>query len=278
MLPQPTSTTWRLPHLGDVELLHARHQTHTFPRHTHERYAIGVIEEGALGYFYRGENVVAATGQINLCIPGEVHTGHPASAAGWSYRMFYLDPAILQRVASEMGERPFGVPFFQPGRLHDPQLARQLRQVHIQLQAGDGPLQQESLLLDLLACLIARHADDPPATYQITAEPQAVALVKAYLHAHFAEDISLEQLSRLTHLSRFHLLRLFREAQGVPPHAYLRQIRVRQAKARLLGGDSIADAARACGFTDQSHLTRWMKRLWGITPGQYRNSVQDAGA
>ncbi|MEP7189569.1 MAG: AraC family transcriptional regulator, partial [Roseiflexaceae bacterium] len=40
-------------------------------------------------------------------------------------------------------------------------------------------------------------------------------------------------------------------------------------------GRPIADVAIATGFTDQSHLTRWFKRLWGFTPGQYRNSIQD---
>ena len=61
---------------------------------------------------------------------------------------------------------------------------------------------------------------------------------------------------------------------GVPPHAYLRQIRIAQAKKLLKSGLSLADVAQTVGFTDQSHLNRWFKRLWGITPGQYRNSVQ----
>jgi AraC-like DNA-binding protein len=70
------------------------------------------------------------------------------------------------------------------------------------------------------------------------------------------------------------LIRLFGDATGIPPHAYLRQVRVKRAKALLARGDSIANVAQATGFNDQSHLNRWFKRLLGITPGQYRNSVQ----
>jgi hypothetical protein len=65
-----TSHVWRIPHFSNLELLRGTSLTHSFPRHTHERYAIGVIEQGALGYFYRGEHVVATAGNINLCVPG----------------------------------------------------------------------------------------------------------------------------------------------------------------------------------------------------------------
>ena len=83
------SKMWRIPKLDDVQLLRGKNLTQSFPLHTHEQYAIGVIERGALGFFYRGENVVASQGEINLCIPDEPHTGEPAIPEGWSYRMFY---------------------------------------------------------------------------------------------------------------------------------------------------------------------------------------------
>ena len=273
------SKVWRIPRFSDLELLRGQHLRHSFPRHIHERYAIGVIEQGALGFFYRGQNVVALPGNINLCIPGEAHTGQPAAAGGWTYRMFYFDIGILQDVASQIADRSRQIPFFQSGVIADLSMAQQLRQMHRQLEEGDTPLlEQETILLELLAQLINRHADDPPPISRVGQEPQAVTQLKQYIESHFDEDISLSSLAQLTHLSRYHLIRVFREAVGIPPHAYLRQVRIRRAKEMLASGQSIADVASATGFTDQSHLTRWFKRLWGFTPGQYRNSVQDAFA
>src|SRR5262245_19253186 len=124
------SKIWRMPRFHDLKLLRGTSLTHSFPRHTHERYAIGVIEQGALGYFYRGEHTVALPGNINLCIPDEVHTGQPAAAEGWSYRMFYCDVTMLQQVASEVADRPRPLPFFQAGVIADVSVTRQLRQVH----------------------------------------------------------------------------------------------------------------------------------------------------
>lgn len=271
---QPTRHIRRL---ADVELLHARHVTQSFPKHTHERYAIGVIEVGALGFYYRGEEVVATTGQINLCIPGEVHTGQPATDDGWTYRMFYFDASVLQTVASEMMGQPSALPFFRAGVLHDPALAARLALLHRQLGNSTTPrLEQQTRLLETLGQMIARHGDDQRVQQPTLApHPLLVEQIQHYLEDNFSADITLDDLTQLTHISRYHLVRLFRDAVGVPPHAYLRQVRVRRAKQMIAAGTPIATAAVATGFTDQSHLTRWFKRLWGFTPGQYRNSVQD---
>jgi AraC-like DNA-binding protein len=259
-----------------VELLRAHRQTQTFARHTHEGYAVGVIEGGALGFFYRGENVTAPAGHVNLCVPGEVHTGQPATPAGWSYRMFYLGAPVLQQVAADLADGPRELPFFGPGVVDDAPLARRLREVHLRLEEPSTPLlEQQTLVLGVLAQLVRRHADAPPPLARTGREPHAVGMIKRYLEDRYADEVSLEQLSRLTQLSRYHLVRVFREAVGVPPYAYLRQVRVGRAKELLALGRSVAEVALETGFTDQSHLHRWFKRLWGVTPGGYRNSVQD---
>lgn len=276
-MPTERAKLWHIPSLGNLELLRGAYLTQSFPRHTHERYAVGVIERGALGFRYRGENVVASSGQINLCVPGEAHTGQPAGADGWAYRMFYLEPQTLQDVAGQLSGQPSPLPFFEAGAIEDPTLARRLREVHVRLENPETPrLERETLLLNVLTQLISRHADQRPAELRPGREPHAVKTVKCYLEQHYAEDVSLGDLSRLTGLSRHHLVRVFCEAAGVPPHAYLRQVRVTQAKALLASGQPVAEVALRTGFTDQSHLTRWFKRLWGVTPGHYRNSVQDS--
>ena len=275
-LKAPKTKLWRIPDLGDLELLRAENITQSFPKHTHERYAVGVLERGALGFFYRGENVVAAAGDVNLCVPGEVHTGQPAVPEGWSYRMFYLGAEVLRQVATEVAAKPRELPFFQSGVIHDDALARQLYGVHCRLETSASRLEQETLLLDVLAQLVSRHADDPPPVTATGREPRVVTLVKRYLEHHYAEAVSLEDLAQLTQLSRYHLVRVFCKTVGVPPHAYLRQVRTKRAKELLASGQTPAEVALATGFTDQSHLTRWFKRLWGYTPGQYQGSSRDS--
>ena len=79
-------------------------------------------------------------------------------------------------------------------------------------------------------------------------------------------------------MSPFALLRAFRAETGLPPHAYLNQIRVRLARRLLDDGLAPAVVAAEAGFADQAHLTRHFKRVVGVPPGAYqreRRNVQD---
>ncbi|MEP7348010.1 MAG: helix-turn-helix domain-containing protein, partial [Gemmatimonadaceae bacterium] len=75
-------------------------------------------------------------------------------------------------------------------------------------------------------------------------------------------------------VSAFHLIRCFRESVGLPPHAYLKALRVSRAQCMLRGGSTISDAAYSCGFSDQSHLTRSFKNVTGLSPGTYARMVR----
>lgn len=265
---------WRRAGLPGVELLAAAYVDQAFPRHFHEGYALGVIERGALGFRYLGRELVAAPGEINLVVPGEPHDGHAAGPGGWTYRMFYLEPQILARAAAELGH-PGSLPHFRAGVLRDAALARELLALHRGLEAGAGLLEGQSRLLGLLCAWIARHAEARCARTRTGSEPRAVRLGREFLAAHACEDVSLEDAARVAGLSPFHFLRVFGQAQGLTPHRFLVQCRVRRAQDLLARGLSPAQAALEAGFADQSHLTRHFKSLVGLTPAAYRNSLQD---
>lgn len=124
-----------------------------------------------------------------------------------------------------------------------------------------------------LAQLIVRYAQQRPVLPAIGRETQATRVVREYLETHYAENILLEELAEMTQLMPLRLLRVFRQQMGLPPHTYLIQVRVAQAKRLLRSGMAIAQVASDTGFADQSHLTRHFKRILGVTPGQYSNSL-----
>ena len=107
-------------------------------------------------------------------------------------------------------------------------------------------------------------------------EHPAVARVVAYLESS-AGPVSLDSLADLVHLSKSHLVRLFRSQMGLPPHAYLLRVRISRACRFLAAGMPIAEAAHAAGFADQSHLTRHFKYYLGLTPGAYVRSLGATG-
>ena len=272
---------WRVPGMDGVELMRARFVTQNFSRHVHDCYALGVIEQGGLAFRYLGRSHLAGAGSVNLVVPGEAHDGHAADQRGWSYRMCYIDPDWLERAGRELGWTGSRLPFFRSGVLEDRELARRVLALHRAMEdPGSGVLERQTRLYQALVLWVGRHAEDAPRNPAQGREPTAVRRARAFLHAHPEREVSLHGLAREAGLSPFHLARTFTRAVGVPPHAYLVQVRVGLARDLIRTGTPLAQAAAEAGFADQSHLTRRFKRQFGVTPGSYqdayRKSVQDA--
>jgi AraC-like DNA-binding protein len=267
------ATFWRDPALSNLELLRATYITHAFAPHMHEGYAIGVIGAGAERFRYRGSTHIAPQGSVVLINPGEMHTGAAATEQGWTYQMLYPDASLLQQAASSLADRSRDLPFFPAPVIHDPALAMSLSRLHAALATSPSTLERESRFVWTLAHLITRHADTRSLTRTPGVERASVQKVRAYLEEHYTENVSLEQLTTFVNLSSFHLLRVFRDAVGLPPHHYLTQIRVTRAKLLIASAMPLAEVAGAVGFTDQSHLTRHFKSLVGVTPGQYAHGT-----
>lgn len=260
---------YRLRGVDGASALHARFVAHRYARHAHEYSVIGLVESGVQSYVYRGSRHITPAGRIFVVNPAEPHTGEPAGAAGYVYRTLYLEQAFLTRAVAELGGPASRSTLIRGAVLEHPVLATSLLRFHRALQRGAPTLEQESLLMSALALLFSHHAIVRGTAPRAGNEPAAVVAARDYINAHFHEDVPLSRLAQIARLSPWYFARMFEKAVGLPPHAYLDGVRIRQARALLDSGESIACAASSVGYADQSHLTRRFRRLLGITPGQY---------
>jgi CheY-like chemotaxis protein len=111
---------------------------------------------------------------------------------------------------------------------------------------------------------------------RLGSEPQRIArLAMAYIHAHYAEPISREDLAAHLCLNERYLTRCFRQETGVTPVTYLNRYRIKQARALLEGGcSSITEVALATGFSDSSYFGRVFQKEVGISPGAYQRGLR----
>jgi AraC-like DNA-binding protein len=268
--PAEMARYWQHAGVVGVDLLRARYVTHRYGRHAHETYTFGVIETGVEEFEYGGSLLRAAAGTVALLNPEVVHTGQAGVPDGWSYRVLYPEVDVVTAVAAELGWGG-GTPSFPQTVVADTSSAGVLRAAHLAAEHGDR-LASSSLLRTALAGLLAAHARAAPGGRPPRARraPAAVALTRDLLAERLAEPPSLDELADITGLSPFALLRAFRAATGLPPHAYLNQLRVRRARGLLDAGLAPAEVAARTGFADQAHLTRHFKRVVGVPPGAYQ--------
>lgn len=132
--------------------------------------------------------------------------------------------------------------------------------------------------MEALCAWLARQMNDMmDHVFQFTHVRHANAIHRCvqYLEMNYAEKISLEQMAHMVYLSPSYLSRVFAAETGASFNSCLNRIRVEKSKELLLhGGLRIADISGAVGFEDQSYFTKVFKRIVGVTPNQYRDTLR----
>ncbi|MBT8767549.1 AraC family transcriptional regulator [Metapseudomonas boanensis] len=269
--PRESAHFWQAGHLGGLELLSARYIDHRFAPHVHDGYAIAVVEAGAERFRHRGVDHLAPAGSLAVINPDEVHTGSKGHDDGWRYRVFYPETSQIRGLMDELELPQGGMPTFSSSVYRDADLVQTFLALHRLVEGEASALQQQTAWREALLALFRRHAQLPKPG-EPGRESRAILLAKDLLRERLAEPPSLEELAAAVNLSPFHFARTFRRATGMPPHAWLKQQRLDQARALLKAGCTPANTAAQLGFSDQSHLTRQFKQAYGVGPGEYRNA------
>ncbi|WP_236795704.1 AraC family transcriptional regulator [Amycolatopsis sp. GM8] len=254
---------WRA---GDrpLEAMHAHFERHVYHRHSHETYSFGVTESGAQAFTCRGAARTSAAGMVMAFNPDDPHDGQAALPAGFTYRMVHIGPQLIADVLRDTADRPTGLPLFAEPVLDDTVLADTLHHLHGTL--GESRLAQDEAVHAAVRALVRRGSTRPARTRYL---PVEVKRARDLLDAACAEDLRADDLAEAAGCSRFALHRAFVAAYGLAPSDYQRQLRLRAARRLLVDGHTPAEAAASAGFADQSHLTRWFKRYYGLTPGRF---------
>lgn len=267
------SRYWRSPD-RPLEAMHAHFERHVYHRHSHETYSFGVTEDGHQAFRCRGGAHTSTAGMVIAFNPDDPHDGHAADELGFTYRMVHIGPELVADVLADITGRPAALPLFASPVVADPVLAGRLRRLHAALLGGAGALRRDELLTAAVGAMAGRAATRP---LRVPSAGGAVERARRRLEEAFPGDVGADELAAAAGCSRFALYRGFRRAYGMSPSDYQRQLRLREARRLLARGGraaaSVAEVAAAAGFADQSHLTRWFVRYYGMTPGEYRNAT-----
>lgn len=237
---------------------------HSFPRHSHDYFGIGIITRGAQRSWSLIGQVEAASGDVIIVNPGEIHDGIPIDGPR-CWQMIYFQPELLQQELLAEGRCADAI--LHP-LIHDQLLSQHLSQLFKHMSQPDI----ESVALEEMLLFSLMHTSRHHILSKKHRPMQhfSVKRAKEYLDEMSGYTVTLSELADLCDISRFQLLRSFSHEFGITPHAYLMQRRVCQARNYLLQGKTLVEAALFAGFADQSHMTRAFARQFAMTPSRYQ--------
>ncbi len=253
---------------------------HSFARHSHDQFGVGLVTRGAQRSASGRGLVEAAAGDAITVNPGEVHDGSPLGGVARAWHMLYVEPALMRTVARDLeAARADGFELERPV-LRDARFVMLFEAAFAAAVAHRDrfdALARDEALFRFLADVVHRHTTARAKSRfapMRTAASLPVLRARARIDDDPAASPTLASLAAEAGLSRFQLLREFTRETGLPPHAYLVQRRVALARQLIAAGCALADAAASAGFADQSHMTRAFVRLHGVTPSNYACAVR----
>ena len=244
---------------------------HSTLMHCHEDFAeILLILQGSGLYTVDLRRYEVAAGDVVLCNIGALHDEFPR--AGEPYRTLCIGIGNLAlpglSPGSFLGDR-FSPLFRRPKQFEDLKQLFCMMDCYATERANGYPILCQYLMLAALE-LVKQMVQGRTDTAE-TPEDSIFRQVAKFIDHHYAEDLSIERLSKMFYMSPYHLSHMFRRKTGYSVKQYLLRRRLGEAQIRLaMTQDSIQRIAEESGFDDASYFSRIFSKHVGLTPTEYR--------
>lgn len=246
-----------------------------FQDHFHEEFVIGVILEGSRKFTCEGKVYYLNAGDILIINPREIHSCDHCGKTKLHYFSLNISKNIMKEIVLGITGKAI-IPYFTTSVIQQKDLVINLIDLKRMIVQSQHDLASEELFLILMSRLLDEYANINISNKRKGDDFANTRIdnICQYLENNFYRNVSLDELSLLSKLSKYHLIRLFAKERGISPHKYLETVRIEKSKIMLEKNIPIVDIALQMGFTDQSHFSNSFKSLIGLTPKTYQKILR----
>lgn len=258
----------------------------SFACHWHPEIEFTLILKGEILYQINDHTYHLKEGDGIFCNANMLHTGRHANSRDCSYLSVTVNPSLLYGYEASLLQTKYVQPVTEnpllPSAAFFPDVPWE-REVLSHLTAirrlwQDPPRSYELRLLTELYqiwILLFDHLDleTRPSSGDVR-ELERLRRIVTFIHEHYMEHISLEDISGCVNMCKSECCRLFKRNMNQPLFDYLLHYRIRQSIPLLAQGkDSITDISMQCGFSSPSYYTKLFRKFTGCTPREYAKSA-----
>jgi AraC family transcriptional regulator len=204
------------------------------------------------------------TGSVTICPAG---IDQAADAVGSvDLLVIGIDPGRLALAAAE--DQALDAQLMEQFSVYDRVLLGLARTLVFEVASHypNGPLFWNECASAFIDGLVARHTSRPVGKTRGTLGRNVLDRLRDYILAHLDEPVEVGALAELAGRSPFQFTRVFARSVGMTPHRYIVHLRLQRAIELVRDGRSgLAEIAAHTGFADQSHLSRWVRRVYGVS-------------
>ena len=242
--------------------------------HYHEFCKLLLLLSGGGGYYIDGQRYLLQAGDIVLLDSRSIHRPELDADTPYERIIIYISPEYLQRSSTAdcdllsvfSGEQGHVLRLKEGQRRRIFQLAAALEQDLAREDFGREVLSSAGLLRLLVEIGRTLRRGDAFGPSPMMPKNDRIREILRYIDAHLDEDIDIGELAQTFYISKYHMMRLFRQETGTTIHLYVTQKRLLLARALIDSGLRATEACYRSGFRSYSSFTRACAKHFGTTP------------
>ena len=263
----------------DFRLFHlSASMTETVGWHYHAFHKLCVYLGGdAIRYGIEGRSYALEPGDMILVPQGCVHRPEALPGAAYDRMLLYLSPEYLRSISTE--ETALETCFLQAaeefhfvirtGRRNGTLLEPLFALERTLAKPGFGQTMLEQALVAQVLISLTRGMQEQALPFaSASAADEKIAAILQYLACHLTEPVSIDDLAAKFYISKYHMMRKFKEETGYTIHNYIISKRLLLARTKISEGTPILKAAQLSGFSDYTTFSRAYKKQFGTAPSQ----------
>lgn len=248
--------------------------------HYHDFHKIVFLFSGGGTYAIEGDRYSLLPGDIVFVPRGSVHRPEIDAPAGYERAILYLTAQALPFdpadgwTADSLFARKTGYVLRLTER-EQQAVRKKLDETARELASGLNGARTMAMayVMSLLVSLDRFRSGNDIAVLSPETGDEKIRRILRYLNENLTEPMGIEELAEHFYVSKYHMMRRFREETGMPIHVYLNEKRLILARERIAAGESATAACYACGFQSYSAFARAYGKRFGVSPKTARPSL-----
>jgi len=247
-------------HQNNIEIVQGI-SFHNFPKHCHNAFCIGIVTDGKIQFNLKNQEYILEKNDVYFIPPFVEHKIVSINKMQYAYTVICLNNDFIERYNNVLLDKYVNKDEKVGMRILD--ICKRFENTNNYKQLENDTKQFLESNTEIV-CIPIKQIHNT-----------VVLLAVSFIKDHLEESFDLEKLSGYTHISKYHLLRLFKKQMGVAPHQFYIQEKVKKIKQGLLKNKTPVDLAYNLKFSDQSHLCNTFKKYVGLTPIQFKKSYKE---
>ncbi|OBR95083.1 MULTISPECIES: AraC family transcriptional regulator [Clostridium] len=243
----------------NVEIIREK-SFHSFPRHSHNAFCIGIVTNGIIRLNVERQEYLLEKGDVYFIPPHIEHTISAINKTQYEYIVLCMNSNVKKYNNNSLCRYVF------KDRIVEMAILNMIQNYN----HSNNTVCFENILLYFLKQYIKIDHNCKKHT-----NIKIISLTSDFIKDNLNETFNLQKLSNYANISKYHLLRLFKNQMGVTPYQFYIQEKIKQIRKGLLKQQPISDLVFNFNFSDESHLCNTFKKHIGITPMQFKSSCRN---